>query len=220
MGSEGTVRGVGGLEIINEDCATTVPGLYAAGDAASRENIVGAVSGGGSPNASWAIASGTWSGRAAARFAASLGDKAETRLVHGLGEAGLRPRKQPKREGLISEVISGVQAETLPLDVNFFRSGVRIALSRQRLDAVWADVRDYLVGEGRNALRAREAAAMTATARWIWASADARKETRGMHRRTDFTTTDDTQTRRLLTFGIDDVAVIAAEKQWQEVEVA
>lgn len=218
--SEGTVRGVGGLEIINEDCATTVPGLYAAGDAASRENIVGAVSGGGSPNASWAIASGTWSGRAAAGFAASLGGKAETRLVHGLGEAGLRPRKQPKKEGLISEVISGVQAETLPLDVNFFRSGVRIALSRQRLDAVWADVRDYLVGEGRNALRAREAAAMTATARWIWASADARKESRGMHRRTDFTTTDDTQTRRLLTFGIDDVAVMAAEKHWQEVEVA
>ncbi|WP_242071941.1 FAD-dependent oxidoreductase [Nostoc sp. FACHB-110] len=215
--SEGTVRGVGGLEIINDDCATKVPGLYVAGDTASRENLTGAVSGGGSPNASWAIASGTWSGRAAARFAKSLGDKAETRVIHGLGEAGLRPRKQPQDDGLISAVIGAVQAETLPLDVNFFRSGARIALSRERLDAVWADVRDYLAGEGRNALRAREAAAMTATARWIWASADARKESRGMHRRTDFTKTDVQQTRRILTSGVDDVVVFAAQNQLQEV---
>ena len=34
---EGTVRGVGGLAI-GADCATSVPGLYAAGDAASRED--------------------------------------------------------------------------------------------------------------------------------------------------------------------------------------
>ncbi|MFN6469037.1 MAG: FAD-dependent oxidoreductase [Nostoc sp. SerVER01] len=215
--SEGTVRGVGGLEIINDDCATTVPGLYAAGDAASRENITGAVSGGGSPNASWAIASGTWSGYAAALFAASLGDKADTRLVRGLGKAGLRPRKHQIEDGLISEVISAVQAETLPLDVNFFRSGARIGLSRERLDAVWKDVRDHLGGEGRNAVRAREAAAMTATARWIWASAAARQESRGMHRRTDFTTTDVQQTRRILTEGIDDVVVVAQENQWKEV---
>ena len=207
----------GAVVLATGGCATKVPGLYAAGDAASRENLTGAVSGGGSPNASWAIASGTWSGRAAALFAASLGDKAGTRLVRGLGQAGLRPRKQPLEDELISEAISAVQAETLPLDVNFFRSGARIALSRQRLDAVWADISDYLVGEGRNTLRAREAAAMAATARWIWGSADARKESRGMHRRTDFTKTDVQQTRRIFTSGIDDVVVVAAENQLQEV---
>ncbi len=215
--SEGTVRGVGGLEIINDDCATTVPGLYVAGDTASRENITGAVSGGGSPNASWAIASGTWSGRAAAIFAASLGDKAHTRLVHGLGKAGLRPRKHQIEDIPISEVITAIQAETLPLDINFFRSGARIELSQERLDAIWQDVRDYLVGEGRNAVRAREAAAMTATARWIWASAAARQESRGMHRRSDFTTIDIQQTRRIFTSGIDDVVVIAQENQLKEV---
>ncbi|MGB6753822.1 MAG: FAD-binding protein [Xanthobacteraceae bacterium] len=46
---EGTVRGVGGLAI-DEACATTVPGLFAAGDAASREDLVGAATGGGGPN--------------------------------------------------------------------------------------------------------------------------------------------------------------------------
>lgn len=36
---EGTVRGTGGIHIIDETCATEVPGLYAAGDAATRELI-------------------------------------------------------------------------------------------------------------------------------------------------------------------------------------
>jgi succinate dehydrogenase/fumarate reductase flavoprotein subunit len=38
---EGTVRGVGGIRLVDDDCATGVPGLYAAGDAASRERVTG-----------------------------------------------------------------------------------------------------------------------------------------------------------------------------------
>ncbi|MBD2021026.1 FAD-binding protein, partial [Leptolyngbya sp. FACHB-36] len=57
---EGTVRGTGGLRIVDATCATTVPGLYAAGDAATRELICGGISGGGSHNAAWAISSGYW----------------------------------------------------------------------------------------------------------------------------------------------------------------
>jgi hypothetical protein len=38
-----------------------------------------------------------------------------------------------------------------------------------------------------------------------------------MHRRTDFTTTDVQQTRRILTAGVDDVVVVAEQKQWKEV---
>ncbi|WP_292755225.1 hypothetical protein [Nostoc sp. NMS4] len=38
-----------------------------------------------------------------------------------------------------------------------------------------------------------------------------------MHRRTDFTKTDVQQTRRIFTSGIDDVVVVAAENQLQEV---
>src|SRR5690606_40503823 len=34
---EGTVRGTGGIRIVSGDCATSVPGLYVAGDAATRE---------------------------------------------------------------------------------------------------------------------------------------------------------------------------------------
>ncbi|MDB5482176.1 MAG: oxidoreductase, partial [Caulobacteraceae bacterium] len=39
---EGTVRGVGGLRIVDDACGVGVPGLFAAGDVASREPVAGA----------------------------------------------------------------------------------------------------------------------------------------------------------------------------------
>lgn len=65
---EGTVRGTGGIRIMDETCATSVRGLYAAGDAATRELICGGFTGGGSHNAAWAISSG---------FAQPLSNKTE-----------------------------------------------------------------------------------------------------------------------------------------------
>jgi succinate dehydrogenase/fumarate reductase flavoprotein subunit len=56
--AEGTIRGMGGIKIADDDCQTSVPGLYAAGDAASRELVTGASSGGGSVNSAWALSSG------------------------------------------------------------------------------------------------------------------------------------------------------------------
>jgi succinate dehydrogenase/fumarate reductase flavoprotein subunit len=213
--SEGTVRGTGGLDIVSDDCATSVPGLFAAGDAATRENLVGSASGGGSPNASWAIASGTWSGRGAAAFAAHLGDKIHTRTLRALGGAGLRPRKAAAGAGFIRELTQAVQAETLPLELNYFRNAIRIAQSRNTLDAIWAAARDHLGGSGRAAVRAREAASMAATARWIWASAEARSETRGLHRRSDIPVSDAAQTHRIHSAGVDDIIVATDQLSWK-----
>ncbi|MEC5397355.1 FAD-binding protein [Uliginosibacterium sp. H1] len=212
--SEGTVRGTGGLDVVSDDCASNVPGLYVAGDAASREKLVGAISGGGSPNASWAIASGVWSGRGAAQFAArqagALGDRLHTRDVRALGGAGIRPNKQPASINFTRELIAAVQDETLPLDVNFFRTGERIALSRAQLDGIWAAARDHLGGSGRELVRAREAASMAATARLIWASAAARDESRGLHRRVDRDGSDPAQTQHIHSRGVDDLHVTNA----------
>jgi succinate dehydrogenase/fumarate reductase flavoprotein subunit len=61
--AEGTVRGTGGVRIADYDCSTDVPGLYAAGDTATRELICGGFTGGGSHNAAWAASSGSWAGR-------------------------------------------------------------------------------------------------------------------------------------------------------------
>jgi succinate dehydrogenase/fumarate reductase flavoprotein subunit len=55
------------------------------------------------------------------------------------------------------------------------------------------------------AVRAREAAAMLATSRWMYRSAQQRTETRGMHRRHEHAALDPAQRHRLLSGGLDEV---------------
>jgi succinate dehydrogenase/fumarate reductase flavoprotein subunit len=207
--AEGTVRGTGGIDIVDDDCATSVPGLYAAGDAATRELICGAFTGAGSHNAAWAISSGTWAGRAAARHARGLGRLARRREAYPAGTAGLRPTAAPGPDGLAAEVVAAVQAEVFPYQKNLLRHGVRLAEASTALAATWSRLRSGLHGTGRAAVRAREAAALSANARWMYASAIARTESRGMHQRDDFPATDPAQQRRLRCGGLDEVWVAA-----------
>ncbi|WP_437727485.1 FAD-binding protein [Sorangium sp. So ce861] len=124
--SEGTVRGSGGVRIVDDGCATRVPGLYAAGDAASRELIVGAD---------------------------------------------------------------------------------RLATSVERLDGAWRDAEAHLHAAGAARVRAREAAALLATARFCYRSALARAESRGLHQRTDLPHTDPDQAHCLATGGLSSIWV-------------
>lgn len=214
---EGTVRGTGGIRIVGDDCATTVPGLYAAGDAATRELICGGFSGGGSHNAAWAISSGNWAGQGAARYARALGPGASARRVTGIGGAGIRPRTAHV-SGDHAGVVAAVQAEVLPYDKNYLRRGPVLATALDVLDAVWADVTASLAGSGEQLVRNRQAAAMTAHARWMYRTALARKETRGMAKRLDFPDQDPGQQHRLLTGGLDDIWV--RPEASRELEVA
>jgi succinate dehydrogenase/fumarate reductase flavoprotein subunit len=204
---EGTVRGVGGIKLVADDCSTGVPGLYAAGDAASREGVTGAVTGGGGPNSSWAIASGNWAGAAAAGFAARTGGNVAERKVVGLGGAGLRPAKAARPALRASEIVQTVRDEFLPLDHNFFRNGPRLRQSLDQLDSTWADLRDHLAGAEVGAVTTREAAALTATSRWAFASALARAESRGMQRRIDLPGADPQYLCRFESTGLDHVQV-------------
>lgn len=182
--AEGTVRGTGGIRLVGDDCATGIPGLYAAGDAASREPMTGAVSGGGAVNSSWALASGWWAGHGAARHARSRPASALQRRSVPLGRAGLRPAStvRPVDAGAI---IDAVRQEVVPLHKNYFRHGEALRRSASKLDAAWHEVRDHAQGQGAGRIRTREAAAMVAVGRWSLAAALAREESRGMHRRTD-----------------------------------
>jgi succinate dehydrogenase/fumarate reductase flavoprotein subunit len=208
---EGTVRGVGGIRLLDDECATGVPGLYAAGDAASRERVTGAISGGGGPNSSWAIASGNWAGRAAARFAARLGARIAARPVTALGQSGLRPAGMV-REGLDPlEIIRAVREELLPLERNFFRRAEILRESLGRLDACWDALRHHGPGDGLATIKAREAAALTATSRWAYRSALARGESRGMHRRRDRPHVDAGFACSLYASGLDSVRVARAD---------
>jgi len=56
-------------------------------------------------------------------------------------------------------------------------------------------------------VRSREAAAMVATARWMYNSGLQRQETRGMHKRVDYPQLDPSQQYRILSGGLDKIWV-------------
>ena len=193
---EGTVRGTGGL-LVADDTSTDIAGLYAAGDAASRESMAGATSGGGGPNSSWALATGVWSGANATRFAHSVGAAHATRRAFGLASKGTGQGKDS------ASVRAAIQQEILPLDRSFFRTGPQLEASAAALETSWTDAL-ALQGNADHAT-ARETLAMAATARWMVASSRQRTETRGIHRRTDLPQSDPAQGRRIISGGLDRV---------------
>lgn len=201
--AEGTVRGIGGLRLKDEDCQTRTAGLYAAGDAATRELIAGATSGGGNQNSAWALSSGQWAGAAAASCALRDGRGAQ-RVAYSAGRAGLRPAKGARSFDVHAAV--GLAREHMgAVDRNMFRSGVGLTDSLACLDATFGELTAHASAQGGERLRLREAAGMLAAARWSKASALARTESRGMHQRTDAPLSDPRLAVRQRSGGLDAV---------------
>ena len=203
---EGTVRGVGGIKLMGDDCSTGVPGLYAAGDAASRERMTGAITGGGGPNSSWAIASGNWAGRAAAKFAARNGARIADRRVTALGRAGLRPagtaRASSTRDDILQRRARGVSAA----GAQFLSPGRdAAAVAGPARSRAGPNCATTCRARGSARSRSREAAALTATSRWAYRSALARAESRGMQRRLDVPAADPAFVCSFEVCGLDDV---------------
>lgn len=201
--AEGTVRGTGGIDIVDDDCATTVPGLFAAGDAATRERICGGFTGGGSHNSAWAMSSGSWAGAGAARFA--LGStRPEAAGLRGAGRVGLRPTGSAALSA--AEVVEGAQQELIPFQKNYLRHGDRLRPALAELDTLWERAGAELGGRtGDERIRARQAAAITAVGRLMYASTLTRTETRGMSKRADHPDLDPTQRHHIHSGGLDTV---------------
>ena len=182
-------------------------GLYAAGDAATRELICGGFTGGGSHNAAWAISSGYWSGKSAAEHSRSLGEHKTQHNVKGVGEVVLQSRSDRSQTLATNEVIQAVQAEVFPYEKNYFRTEQGLTESLGRLNHLWQELRSSQLTSPKEVIRAREAAAMVATARWMYSSAIERKETRGMHKHQDYPELDANQQHHLISGGLDQVWV-------------
>ncbi|SAK98979.1 putative oxidoreductase [Caballeronia pedi] len=203
---EGTVRGTGGLHVTDSTCATSVPGLYAAGDAATRELICGGFTGGGSHNAAWAMSSGFWAGAGAADHARTVRAGRGLRVLHRAGGAALRDGGANAPFDAAA-LVRAVQDEVLPTQRNWTRRADLLEDSLGRLDTLWHRVRGAAPSDRKNVVRAREAVAMLAVSRWMYRSALARTETRGMARRQDHAAPDPSQRHRLLSGGLDEVWV-------------
>ncbi|MGW4632339.1 FAD-binding protein [Nocardia sp. NPDC004415] len=197
---EGTIGGAGGLALTGPDCATTVRGLYTAGDLAGRELVAGAAGTAGGLSGAWAVASGSWAGAGAAVFARSTEWAGSARPVPG---AGLGPRAHIDPRS----VVGLVQEHTLPLRRSYRRSAGSLGDSIAELDAMWPGAQFELGGTGAAQLRARQAAALLAVARWAGYSALVRTESRGIHRRTDHPDPAADWRARLRCGGLDEVWV-------------
>jgi succinate dehydrogenase/fumarate reductase flavoprotein subunit len=97
------------------------------------------------------------------------------------------------------------------LSINFFRSEPVIRASLDRLHGLVPFLHDSVSDDHRHRVRAREAAGMVATARWMYSAALARKESRGLHGFAEYPQLDPRQTHRLLVSGVDRIH-IRAEK--------
>ena len=208
---EGTVRGTGGIRITDYTCATSVRGLYAAGDAATRELICGGFTGGGSHNAAWALSSGYWAGQSAATYSHNLGVQANQRPVQSVGTVGFISGSEKQIHS--EDIIKATQAEVFPYNRNYFRNEQTLTESLQRLHSLWDEIRNSQVADNSNILRTREAAGMVATARWMYSSALERRETRGMHKHLDYPEQDTNQQHHLISGGLDQVWVKATPIQ-------
>ena len=201
---EGTVRGVGGVAV-DQNCAASAPGLFAAGDAASRESVVGAVSGGGGPNSTWAIASGVWAGEAASRAARARRRLPSSARADRVG----RQDEEGFDADACTAMIEAIQSEMFPLGRNFTRDEATLVRSLDCLNRAWREFETAKVTPraGRSPHRVRETAAMLASARWICASALQRRETRGIHRRRDHPGQESAPPTRIQIRGVDRIFV-------------
>ena len=103
------------------------------------------------------------------------------------------------------EIIRAVQNEVFPLEINYFRSESGLTASLGRLNALWPSVCGPASSSLQSILRAREAAALAATARWSYTAALARTETRGMHTLSEYPDLDPGQQHRLIVTGIEKI---------------
>ncbi|HWU02879.1 MAG TPA: FAD-binding protein [Novosphingobium sp.] len=209
---EGNIRGTGGLRIADADCRTDVAGLFAAGDAATRELVAGAASGGGAVNSAWALASGRIAGAAAAHEAQS--QRPGAALV-GLGRAGLHPTGNAQALDLAG-ITTSVESHMHDYERALFRRRETLTASLHTLGAHWEHIAAHGQASGRAAVPLREVAAMAATARWCTAAALARAETRGIQVRVDHPHTEPARATRLVISGLDRLRLGGA-KQTEDV---
>ena len=176
-----------------------MPGLYAAGDAASREVIVGARTGGGSPNAAWAIATGSWAGAAASRFA-----KAHSGL-QAVDVDALRAQLATSDPHAAAETL---ERDVRPPEVHLFRRESRLTAALRTIEAALAT----RAPAEASLAASRSAHALMYVAKLSYTSALARRETRGMHRRDDLPLQDGLASR-LLIGGVGDEPAL----RWQDI---
>jgi succinate dehydrogenase/fumarate reductase flavoprotein subunit len=131
------------------------------------------------------------------------GQRAEA-PAEALGQAGLRPTGRGAAPDPVS-LIATAREQATHYDRTYFRTAETLTRALSVLDTQWRDLRAGLYAKGSDAVRAREAAAITATARWCLTAALHRRESRGMHTREDFPAINPAFSKRQVLHGLDKI---------------
>ena len=195
-GFNGTVSASAGVRLLDRSGATTVPGLYAAGDAASRSPLIGAGSGITFLNLAWAGVSGAQAGIAAAQFSQRHDAPAPSEAsVSAAVAAAVAP--QQRNTGATSDgIYRRLQEQVIGMDANIYRHGDRL---REMLAAT-ERVRDRLLpvihaADWHELVKCHETIATCFTTELMYRAALLREESRGWHYREAFPARDDERWR-------------------------
>lgn len=180
---------MGGV-IIDGRCATTLPGLFAAGEAAG--GVHGANRMGGNA-LSECVVFGALAGREAAAYAAKA---TQPSIPHGAAEAAARRvgswlEKGPE-PGRAPRDLKRRLARIMFMNAGIVRSHRRLETAGKEVDALEREARTSLrCGSTNDVMRAFELMNLITTAKLVISGASARKESRGSQCREDFPETDD-----------------------------
>ena len=191
-GFNGSVSGSAGVYFADTTMAASVPGLYVAGDAATRGYVVGASSGITFLNLAWANGSGYAAGVGAGAYAqdADHGELAtgswEDDLVEALGPI-------ERKDGLLPDEVYGqLQTQAMPPEVNIFREGERMQRALAHVRALQEEAVPRLFAPDFHELvKCYEVEATALTTALMYEAALLRTESRGWHYREDFPQRDD-----------------------------
>ncbi len=193
-GFNGSVSGSAGVYISDTTMASSVPGLYVAGDAATRGYVVGASSGITFLNLAWANGSGYAAGVGAGLFSqdAGLEEISDSRKAHAFAEV-LRPME--RQGGLLPDTVYGhLQAQAMPPALNIFREEERMrqALAHVRSLAQAAAPRLF-APDFHELVKCFEVESTALTTALMYEAALLRTESRGWHYREDYPQRDDSE---------------------------
>lgn len=191
-GFNGSVSGSAGVYISDTTMASTVPGLFAAGDAATRGYVVGASSGITFLNLAWANGSGYAAGVSAGEFARDVGfSEIGDAERDGAFTEALRPLA--RADGPLPDAVYGaLQSQAMPPALNIFRDGGRMKQALAHVRDLRQDAAPRLFAPDFHELvKCYEVEATALTTTLMYEAALLRIESRGWHYREDYPERDD-----------------------------
>ena len=193
-GFNGSVSGSAGIYIADTSMAASVPGLFVAGDAATRGYVVGASSGITFLNLAWANGSGYAAGVTAGTFAQNAGweEIADARKEDLFAEI-LRPMES--KDGLLPDAVYGeLQSQAMPPELNIFRQEARMQQALAHVRTLRQEAVPRLFAPDFHELvKCFEVEATALTTALMYEAALLRTESRGWHYREDYPQRDDSE---------------------------